>query len=170
MKVKQKNISGSIVEIPLGNRKFAFARIMGEQIAVYDLIIAENERNSKITFIIQQPILFYVIIYDSVITKGHLKIIGFVKLSQEEIYKIPPNFNQDSININDCVIFHLDARFPPYKASAEDCIGLENATLYDFKDLKDRVEDFYSGIKNNFAEYDKVILSADDERYNDGYK
>ena len=93
MKIKQINTSGSIVEIPLKNRKFAFARIVSEQLAVYNLVVAENEKQLQIDFIVQQHILFYVIIYDSVITKGHFKIIGFVKLSQKEIDEIPSNFN-----------------------------------------------------------------------------
>ena len=169
-KVNQKFIVGSIFKIPLGNQKFAYGRILDEQIAVYDFLNPCNENDPEIELIIQQPVLFYVFIYESVITEGHFEIIGFIKLTQEEVEKIPAYFNQDSININACVIFYQDARVPAYKATAQDCIGLEGAVIYDFKDVKKRIEDFYAGNKDNFVEYDKVILSTDDERYNDGYK
>jgi Immunity protein 26 len=169
-KVKQKFIVGSIFKIPLENQRFAYGRILDEQIAVYDFINPINKDDPDLELITQQPVLFYVFIYHSVITEGYFEIIGFIKLTQEEIEKIPPYFNQDSININACVIFYQDARVPAYKANAQDCIGLENACLYDFKDIKKRIEDYYAGNKNNFVEYDKVILSTNDERYNDGYK
>lgn len=168
MKSKQKYIAGSIVKIHLKNKTFAYGRIMGDQIAVYDLINSNNEHDPKIEFIIQQPILFYVFIFDSVKTEGNLKTMGIIKLTQEEVEKTPPSFNQDTININDCVIFHHDARFPPYKATAQDCIGLERATIYDFEDVIKRIENYYAGNKDNFVEYDKVILSTDDKRYNSG--
>ena len=168
--MKQKFIVGSIFKIPLENQKFAYGRILDEQIAVYDFINPCNENDPEIELIIQQPILFYMFIYESVITEEHFDIVGFIKLIKEEVEKIPPYFNQDSINIDNCVIFYQDARVPPYKASAQDCIGLESAVIYDFKDVKKRIEDFYADNKDNFVEYDKVILSTDDERYNDGYK
>ena len=64
----------------------------------------------------------------------------------------------------------MDARFLPYKAPAVDCIGLERGTFYDLKDITKLIEDFYECRNNGPVEYDKVILSTNDERYNDGYR
>ena len=80
-KLKQKFIVGSIFKIPLKNRKFVYGRILDEQIAVYDFINACNEYDPEIELIIQHPILFYVFIYESVITEEHFKIIGFINNS-----------------------------------------------------------------------------------------
>lgn len=77
MKIKQKYTADFVIEIPLINQKFAYGRVMSNQLAVYGLVSSKNESDFEIKFIIEKPILFYVCFFDSVITEGQFKVLGF---------------------------------------------------------------------------------------------
>lgn len=167
MKGRQKYIIGSVFKIPLNNNKICFGRLItGIRTAIYDLCISQTTIIPDFEFIVKQRILFYVCVYRTVITKGEFEVIGLMKPSQEDIENVPPTFNQDLMNIDDCTISYADDRLPEYKASAIDCIGLERSSVYGYDNVVERIEDFYAGKKNFHVEFSKVILSTEDIRYN----
>ncbi len=163
-KKRQRFKEGSIVKIKLSGNRFIFGRLLlGFRIGIYDLLIKSDTEMPSIEYIIKSKIIFYVVIYRSIISKGIFEIVGFKELTQTEIDKIPPQFNQSLGNYEDCTIFYNDGK--EYKAPPEECIGLERSAVWDEHSLVERIEDYYSGKKNFHVEHQKVILSADDPRY-----
>jgi|SRR6185312_1001611 len=164
IKKRQRFKEGSIVRIKLSGNRFIFGRLLPAfRISVYDFVVNSDKNIPQIEEVIMSKIILSVGIYRTIITKGMFEIIGFKELTQIEIDKIPPMFNQSLGNYEDCTIFYDNGK--EYKAKPEECIGLERSAVWDEHSLVDRIEDYYKGEKNFYVEYQKVILSPNDPRY-----
>lgn len=170
MDKKKRNsyVAGAVIQIHLSNEKAAYGRILGGIVAIYNFVSKKSEKTIPLESIIDQPILFYCTIYESIVTKGIFEIIGNIEVSEEDIRHIPPGFTQDLANINDCVIFYHDDRIPQRKATPQECIGLERSSVWDESNIIERIEDHFLGRKNFSYELFKPILSEDDIRYMSG--
>ena len=167
-KRRQSYVAGAVIQINLRNEKAAYGRILGGIIAIYDFVSKKSEKTVPVKSIIDHPILFYCTIYESVVTKGIFEIIEQIDVSEEDIRHIPPGFTQDLANINDCVIFYHDDRIPQFKATPQECIGLERSSVWDESNIIERIEDHFLGRKNFSYELFKPILSEDDIRFMSG--
>lgn len=161
---KQKYNDGAFVRIELSANRYVIGRLFPK----FNIGIYQNEYNNayavpSIEKIIKSNILFYVSIYEEIITTGKFKIIDFREFDPSEITRIPPKFKQSLGNYMDCVIFCNDGR--KYSSQPQECIGLERSAVWDEESLIIRIEDYYSGKKNFHSEYQKVILSPEDPRY-----
>jgi hypothetical protein len=160
---RQKFQEGAIVKIEISENRLAFARLLpGYKIGIYNYVSRKGQTFSH-DEIISSDIFIYLSIYRTVITKGIYEIIGFKDLQKEEVEKIPPQFMQDSSNVNDCIIFDYNGN--EYKTNPENCVELERSAVWDEHSIKQRIEDNFAGRKNFHRELQRVILSKDDPRY-----
>jgi len=161
---QQQFREGAIVKIELSKDRIVFGRLLPAfHIGVYDMIFDKVYSFSSVEDIVSYPILFYCVIYKDVITKGIFEIVGFKKLTQNDVRAMPPSYNQDKVNIDDCTIFHYDGR--ERKAQPQECIGLEKSSVWEAKNLIERLEDYYDGKRNMYVELFKPLLSKADPRY-----
>jgi hypothetical protein len=161
---RQKFKEGAVVKIVLSHNRIVFGRLLPSfQIGIYDCIYNKDFETSSIMEVYNLKTLFYCTFFKNIITNGLFEIVGFRELTSNELNSIPPSYNQDKVNINDCVIFYYDGR--ERKATPQECIGLEKSSVWEAASLVERIEDLYAGKKNKYAELFKVILSKDDPRY-----
>ena len=76
---------------------------------------------------------------------------------------MPPHFNQDEVNIEECTIYYENGK--EEKVTPQECIGLEGPTIWEAQGLIERIQDHYAGKKNPYVELSKVVLTKDDPRY-----
>jgi hypothetical protein len=166
MNKRQKYKAGAIVKIELTDKRLVFGRLLPgvmSMINVYDFIGEDDLEKITIEDLVKKPVLFCCGLYRTIITKGIFEIIGNKEFTESEIAGIPPLFKQDIVNIDDCLIFWPTGG--ERKARPEECIGLEQSSVWSEKGLIERIEDYYSGKKNFNVEHQKVILSKNDPRY-----
>lgn len=163
-KKKQQFKEGAIVKIGLSDDRIVFGRLLpGFHIGVYDCVFNKNYKFSFIEEVLNLKTLFYCVIYKNIIVNSFFEIIGFKELTSDELSAIPPSYNQDKVNITDCIIFYYDGR--ERKAIPQECVGLEKSSVWEAASLIERIEDLYAGKKNKYVELFKVILSKNDLRY-----
>ena len=144
----------------------AFGRIFrGQTIGLFDFFIKGKTELPAVAELIEKKLIFFVTIFKQVITTGDFQIIGYKELSIEDNAKVPPQFTQDKVNIDDCIIFYKDDKIHPKKVKAVDCIGLEISSVWDSMHIIKRMEDFLLNKPNYSVEMGKVILSKEDLRY-----
>jgi hypothetical protein len=156
---RQKKTPGSVLLLRLKNGKYSFARIIRDnKICVYDIYSETDtlEDNGGIDGICSRPKLFFLGVYDDVITKGMFEIVGFKELSQKEINDEPPVFTQDILNIDDCTLYYPDGRI--VSARKEECIGYGTFSVWEGEGVLDRIVDYYEGRYNFYTENSKVRL------------
>ena len=166
-KKRQHLKEGAIVKIELEKiNKTGFGRLFnGLVLGVYNYLIRPDDKLPTVSELSNQKIIFFVAIHKRVITSGDFPIIDYKPLQQVDIESVPPQFTQDKVNLEDCVIFYTEDRVPQRRATPEECIGLEISSVWDSVHVIKRMEDFYLNKRNYTAEMGKVILSKDDPRY-----
>ncbi|HEY4290606.1 MAG TPA: hypothetical protein VGN00_26075 [Puia sp.] len=161
---RQKFKEGSIIKIELSESRLVLGRLLpGYHLCIYDGVFTGVANFPSNEAIISYDIFLYVRVFKDVITKGLFEIIGFYDLVQQDIDKIPPHFEQDMTDIENCVIYYEDGR--EIEAMPEECIGLEGPVIWEAASLIDRINDRFAGKKNAYEELFKVILSKNDPRY-----
>ena len=155
---RQKYIEGNYFLIPLNNGKYQLGRIIQEPIMViYDKqFISDIKVNLSNTE--NLSILFALPIAKGCITSGVFTIVGNKTVEKDEIEKLPPQFDQDLIDFNDCTLVYLDGR--EVSVSPIDCIGLEALGSWDAEHVIERIENYYDGIPNVSFELSKVKIPS----------
>jgi hypothetical protein len=162
-KKRQRFKEGAFVAIQISGNRKVFARLLPAfELCVYDYLVT-TKVDFEISSVIDQPVLFYLGIYKTVVTSGYFEIVGYQGLSLEELKKIPPSFMQSEPKIEKCTLVYYDGRTENVPPSA--CIGLEKISAYNDLNVIRRIEDHYAGKKNIGVELHKVMLNREDPRY-----
>ena len=90
------------------------------------------------------PILFFLGIYNQVITQGDWLKVG--KMPIREDCKILPNqFIQDDFNPNN-IEMYITETGEIVPSTREECMGLERCAVWDSNHVQDRIRDHYLGV------------------------
>lgn len=148
MAKRQRRTLGSILEIDLENGYFGYAQIINDDIMFYD--IYSDTKVSDLKLLEDRKPLFFLGVYDDVITKGRWKIVGKLPIKEEN--KIVPNkFIQDSLNPNSFELYNPNTgEIIPSKR--EEVEGLECAAVWEAEHVEDRLRDHYHGKSNVWVE------------------
>ena len=146
---RQQITVGSIVKIPLANGFHGYGRILDSKTAIYEIYTRENLPEKEI---LESPILFFVAVFDSVITKGYWEKIGKPIPLEEKLKNenLPPMYKQD-LATQKCELVYPD-RFEP--ATEEQCKGLERWSVWTAQGIEQRLE-------KHFASKEKPVLEKD---------
>ncbi len=148
MAKRQKRTVGSILEIDLENGHYGYAQIINDDIMFYDMYA--NSKVSDIKILEDKRPLFFLGVYDDVVTKGRWEIVG--KLPIKDEHKIVPNkFIQDSLNPKNFELYNPNTgEISPSKR--EEVEGLECAAVWEAEHVEDRLRDYYNGKPNVWVE------------------
>lgn len=142
--MKQRRTIGSILEIDLGNGFYNYAQIINDDILFFDICV--NKRLEDLTILNSKRPLFFLGVYDSVITKGRWKIVG--KLPIHSSHKIVPmKFIQDSMDESQIDLYNPNTG-EIKKSSRKEVIGLECAAVWEGEHVESRLRDYYDGKEN----------------------
>jgi hypothetical protein len=155
---KQKRTPGSIVKVPLDNGFHIYARVLGVDLAFYDLLTREEIKDLQI--IISSPILFITTVNYYAITKGLWTKVGKVSLEDFPV-TIPPQFVQNPLNPDQ---FFIEENGIRRNASKDECQGLERSAVWTPEGIQKRLNDYYKGRKNYYIEKDLETLNSKKEK------
>jgi hypothetical protein len=142
---KQRITEGAILEINIENQYYVYAQILGKAgYAFFD--IKSEQKLSDFSILEKTKILFFVSVYNDVITEGNWLKIG--KLPIREDLKIQPmQFIQDPINQNNFELYNPNTG-DITKATRRECEGLECAAVWEGSHVEERIRDHYLGEPN----------------------
>ncbi|WP_268849230.1 Imm26 family immunity protein [Flavobacterium aestivum] len=155
MNKRQKITVGSILEINIDDKYYAYAQILDK--GGYAFFDYKSEKHLIDLSILQEkPILFIVGVYEDVVKKGHWLKVGKLDIRQElEIQ--PMQFIQDAQ--------HPD-RFEFYNPNTGDITpttkdkvkGLERAAVWDANHVEDRIRSHYEGTTSIWLKEDLELF------------
>lgn len=142
MKKRQRITLGSVLEINIENKYYTYAQILHEVCVFFDY--RSKEKISDFSILQEVPILFFLGVYNDVITKGIWPKVGKMPIRND--CKVVPNmFIQDSMHPDRFEIYITETgEIVP--ATKEECIGLERCAVWDSNHVEDRIRDHYLGV------------------------
>jgi hypothetical protein len=144
---KQRRIKGAILEIELGDGLFAFGQDVDSDILFFDYF--SKIPLSDVTVLCDKKALFFLGVYNDVITSGRWKRIGKLPIKQE--YQASPfKFIQDSLNLEHFELYNPNTG-EITKATKEQCEGLECAAVWEAEHVEDRLRDYFYGRPNKWV-------------------
>ena len=152
--IRQKITTGAILEIKIENQYYVYAQILnkGHGVAFFDFKI--NEKLTDLSVLETAKTLFILTVYDNVITNGHWLIVGKLGI-RNEFKKLPMKFIQDKLNPKHFELYNPDSG-KITKATKEQCIGLERASVWAANHVEDRIRDHYLGVTNVWLQHQKI--------------
>jgi hypothetical protein len=135
---------GDIVEIPLGEGRYAYARILEEGVfAIYDSI-----EKSKLPAeqVISKVVLFRIPVMAHAVKSGRWPIVGRAPL-EPSMQPITEFFMQDTLNPAKIEIYRHGETRP---ATRDEVRGLERAAVWDPSHVEDRIRDHFAGRPNKW--------------------
>ncbi|WP_281322744.1 Imm26 family immunity protein [Flavobacterium aestivum] len=155
MNKRQKITVGSILEINIDDRYYAYVQILDK--GGYAFFDYKSEKHlTDLSILQEKPILFIVGVYEDVVKKGHWLKVGKLDIRQElEIQ--PMQFIQDAQ--------HPD-RFEFYNPNTGDITpttkdkvkGLERAAVWDANHVEDRIRSHYEGTTSIWMKEDLELF------------
>ena len=142
---RQQRTIGAIVKIPLENDYHTYARILETRLAFYNV---RTKNDMEIEEIVKKPILFTIIVYDEIITKGHWTKIG-KKLPIENNPEFSKPFYMEDIWQKKLWICK---GLEKIEATKEEITSLESYTVWDYENIQERLNDHYANRKNEYVE------------------
>jgi hypothetical protein len=145
--------AGDFLRIPLENGTFAYGRVLDDNYAAYyDHFTTEAETGLDV--IASKPVLFRVATR-RLPGRDKWEVIGRRDLDTE-LARPVVMFMQDLANPADCVIF--DSAGLERKATPQECVGIENAAVWDARNVEDRLLAHFAGRLDPQTERLKVRL------------
>jgi hypothetical protein len=152
MKPMNQN-SGEFIRIPLENGTFAYGRVIDENYAAY-YDYSSPAPEADLDAIASKPVLFRVATR-RLPGRDKWEVIGRRELDAE-LARPVVMFTQDRVNAADCVIF--DSAGHERKATPQECVGLENAAVWDSRNIESRLLAHFLGQPDPQTERLKVRL------------
>ncbi len=123
---KQKYIVGSVIAIPLGSGKFAYAKVFnGADFGIYDIISIEILQLSEV---VSHKIVIYQASTDSAIKSGEWKVIGEESFADPESAWVPPQATFYVRETDEWTVFgkpHITHKGKTRMATLEEVRGLD---------------------------------------------
>lgn len=150
--VKQRITKGSIIEVAV-NGRYYYAQILHcKNYVFFDYV--SNEHLVNLEVLLDKLPLFFIGVYDDIITNGDWLIVGRLPIRKE--FEIVPN--QYIQHIGEKIEFEI---YNPntgkiVAATREQCLGLECCAVWDKEHVEERLENYYSGTVNKWVEDMKI--------------
>ena len=151
---RQRITEGSILEINIENQYFVYAQILKEGLGYAFFDFQSCERLLDFSILNEAKVLFIVLVYDNVITKGLWVKTGKLAI-REELNELPMKFIQDSQNLNNFELYNPNTG-EISKATKEQCLELECAAVWEANHVEDRIRDYYNCKPNIWVEQLKI--------------
>jgi hypothetical protein len=136
---RQRRIVGAILKVPLDERRHTYAQTLNE--ADFAFFDARTDKELPIHDIISRPVLFREAVHKSAWNTGRWKRVGKAPLTPE-LSKPVPKFIQDKLQ-PDRFSIYLGGDIRP--ATKEECVGLQQCSVWDGPNIEERLRDHYAG-------------------------
>jgi len=147
---RQRIIEGSILEINIENQYFVYAQILKKGLGYAFFDFKSFEKLIDISILNKAKVIFIVMVYNDVITKGIWVKIGKLDI-RDELKELPMQFIQDSQNPSNFEIYNPNTG-EISKATKEQCLGLECTAVWEANHVEDRIRDYFNSIPNIWVE------------------
>jgi hypothetical protein len=145
---RQQRTVGSIVQIDLKDGTLAYAQILDKALAFFDFHSTGEISLGEINNAYDSDVLFFLAVYDNIITGGRWKKIGKRPLKPEHVI-LPMKFIQDRSSgitkLYDPNTGDISA------ATINDCRGLERSAVWGAEHVESRLRDTFSGKANKWS-------------------
>jgi hypothetical protein len=148
---KQRITQGSILEINIDNKYYAYAQILDKSEYAFFDYKSEKQLND-LSILEDRPILFMVGVYDDVVTKGHWLKVGKLEI-RKSLKVLPMQFIQDALH-PDRFEFYNPNTGESTPATKEKVKNLERASVWEANHVEDRIRDYYNGVPCVWLEED----------------
>ena len=155
---RQQRTIGALVQVPLKSGFHAYARILEEEIAFYDIYTKNDLPEDEI---IKLPILFITTVIDDAITKGFWPKVSKAIPLTKDLIETPPKYTQNRLNLSKYKIHYTSKTV---QATKEECIGLECWIIWSAEQMEKRLNDHYTGKKNPYVEHIKRAEMYSDKK------
>ncbi len=136
---RQQRTVGSIVKIPLDDGYHTYARVLEVRTAVYD---CRTKIDLPVEEIVKSPVLFCVSVWDRIVTQGYWLKVGKVLPIEPHLleWAKKPYYTEDTFTGK--YTLYQGSTIRP--ATREEIIGVESFTIWDYRNIEDRINDHYA--------------------------
>jgi hypothetical protein len=148
-----RRTEGSVVKIPLGDRKAAYGLVLKEPlVAIFDRQFDEAAAPSP-EALLATMIAFRLMVMNHALTQGRWPVIARVRVPER--LQIPPPFcKQDEVTGKLSIYHEIEQLAPLYErdATLDECRGLETAAVWEPEQVEERIRDHFAGRPNAWVE------------------
>lgn len=146
---RQRRTPGSIVEINISGG-ICYAQILDKTLVVFDYKAEKSLSDNELIVLMSAPVLFFVTVYNDVITKGQWLKVGNLPI-REEFRSVPMKFIQDALKPERFELY--DPNTGEIKPSTyEECKDLECAAVWEALHVEERLRDYYNNVPSKWVE------------------
>lgn len=149
MNTRRKSVprEGSLIRIPLGGGKCAFARVLAQfQIAAYDHQAPEDQPPSDAVY--GAPVLFKITVMKTALNSGRWPVVDERPL-EDALAQPIEYYMKDKLSGRFSVYRSSDGHTRP--STFEECRGMEAAAVWDPEHVEDRLRDHFEGRANKWV-------------------
>jgi hypothetical protein len=149
--MKQSRVDGDFVLIPLGGETYGYGRVLPDAVvAFYD---AFDRGKKSVDELPGSKILFRIPVMDHAIKNCRWPVIGHLPLEQG-LRQPARFFLVDKLKKGDYRIYENGVI---RRATRQECIGLENAAVWEPEQVEDRLRDHIAERPNKWVEALKLV-------------
>jgi hypothetical protein len=155
---KQRITEGAILEIHIESEYYVYAQILTKGLGYAFFDFKSKEKLTDFTILLESNVLFIVMVYNDVVTKGTWVKVGKLPIRNDLLVQ-PMKFIQDNLNPNDFELYNPNTG-EITKATRQECEGLEYAAVWEANHVEDRIRDYYLGVPNVWVNQLKIKPNA----------
>lgn len=151
---RQTRTEGSIVEIPLGNDRRAFGRLLYEPLVEFYEIHGHGSGPVEVDEVTAARVTFTIPVMNSAVTSGRWRKIGKKPLTETERRRVT-RFCLEDLLTGRLSLFWTDAESGTthqVPATREECLAHEAAAVWSAEHVEDRLRDHFAGRTNVWLE------------------
>jgi hypothetical protein len=103
-------------------------------------------------------ILFFAYVHIDFLSKSNWTFLFNIPLSKVELSSDPLFFKQDILKPSICWLVDIDGK--ESLVTAKQCLGIERLSVWDYKIIEDRLQDYHYGKENKFVKYSNERLKV----------
>ena len=147
-KSRRNREPGRVVRVPVADGVTSFGRqLLGTEVEFYDLFLAPDEEPDLIS-LPDHPVLFRVYVMDYAFKRtGSWQLLDVVTLTDEEAGRVSRRWKRDPINGRLSIYWSDTANetWGDEPATPEECVGLEQAAVWDPEHVEARLRAHLAG-------------------------
>lgn len=132
------------MEINIEGQYYVYAQILSKGLGYAFFDFKSKEKLRDFNILLNSKVLFIVMVYNDIITKGVWLKVGKLPI-RDDLLVQPMKFIQDNLNPNNFEHYNPNTG-KITKATKEECVGLERASVWDANHVEDRIRDYYLGV------------------------
>lgn len=151
---RQRRTEGAIVEIPLGNGRRAFGRLLREPLVEFFDVEARQGEQVEVESLVSAPVAFSIWVMNSATTSGRWRKIAQLPLTESEQQQVVKFCKQDALS-GELTVYWTDPltnEVHEVRASRAECEELERAAVWSAEHVEDRLRDHFLGVPNKWVE------------------